>query len=279
MPELPDLSDPDETPLSPEQDAAVRRLLAESGGPEALPDDIAARLSETLADLEAERAAALVAAAAPVGAGVAEEHGVIVPRDDLARRRRTKARVLLAAAAAVVVGAIATGLVTDRSGSDVTAAEQMAEEDPARTSEVAGDAGALAADEDDSAADREVAPEVGDTVTAEEAIPPNALQRTATDQPLRKIRADRLRDDLVALQHVALDHPDGVDYSGATMEAPDDFRCEPAAFGAGHLVGVEYAGRPAVVAFRAPMGSTQEAEVLACGTGDVLHSTTLATIN
>ncbi|TWG92671.1 hypothetical protein L615_000700000780 [Nocardioides sp. J9] len=92
---------------------------------------------------------------------------------------------------------------------------------------------------------------------------------------LRQVRPDRLREDLVAIQHLALPTRAAADYSNAVLTAPADFMCEPADFGAGYLVGVTYDGGSAVVAFREPMGSNQVAEVLACGTGDVLHSTIL----
>ena len=76
--------------LTPEEEAEVSRLLAEAGGPVAVPDHVVARLDATLADLvQAERDTAV----APV-----------VP---LATRRRWP-RVLLAAAA-VVVGGYAVG--------------------------------------------------------------------------------------------------------------------------------------------------------------------------
>jgi hypothetical protein len=96
-----------------------------------------------------------------------------------------------------------------------------------------------------------------------------------TDEPLREVRPDRLRDDLVALQRATLPHPATADYTRTTLTAPANFMCEDADYGSGYLVGVEYAATPALVAFREPVGTSQVADVLACGTGDVLHSTTL----
>ncbi|GAA4816762.1 hypothetical protein ACFQ0K_08280 [Nocardioides caeni] len=265
----PDGSDADGPELSPEQDAAVRRLLAEAGGPEALPDDVATRLEETLAELRAERDAADL-----VSTGVAEEHGVVLPRDELAGRRRRKARLLLVAAAAVLVGAVAAGQLADRPTDDAAVAGQSAEDDPARTADSAG--GAALQEGAELEPDASMPGDLEDSAQ-DDGLAARPLERVPSDGPLRSIRADRLREDLVALQHVSLPDPATVDYSGAVFVAPQDFMCEPADFGAGHLVAVEYAGRPAVVAFRAPAGTTQEADVLACGTGDTLHSVTLAT--
>src|SRR3712207_3173459 len=76
--------------LTPEEEAEVSQLLAEAGGPIAVPDDVVARLDATLDSLvEGERTTAV----APV-----------VP---LATRRRWPR--LLLAAAAVVVGGYAVG--------------------------------------------------------------------------------------------------------------------------------------------------------------------------
>lgn len=254
-------------PLSPQQEAAVRRALAAAGGPEPMPEQIAARLDGVIAELAAERSAD---DAAPAGA---HERGIVVPLDPAARRRRTRVRVLLGAAAAVIAVAVGAGILKDRED-DVTAADQIAEDNPARS-----DSG------NDAAAPNEAASEApGATSGAPSDVPsrsslsatayPN-LKRVVTDEPLREIHADALRADLVALQQAALPHA-AADYQAATLSAPAAFRCEPADFGAGYLVGVTYEGKPAVVAFRKPMGSTQVAEVLACGTGDTLRSTSIA---
>ena len=61
------------------------------------------------------------------------------------------------------------------------------------------------------------------------------------------------------------------------MQAPQGFACKSAAWGRGVLVAVRYDGAPAFVAFRMPMGETQVVDVLQCGTGDTLRSTTLPT--
>ena len=81
---------PDE--ITPEQDAAVRRLLGQVRHDEAIPDEVAARLDQTLAGLE------------PLHSSVVADLGA-------ARRRRRNASRLLLAAAAVVVAGVGLGQV------------------------------------------------------------------------------------------------------------------------------------------------------------------------
>lgn len=253
--------------LDPQVEAAVRRTLAAAGGPEPMPDAVAARLDGVLGGLVAERAATATVSHP-------ENPGIVVPLDAAARRRRVRVRVLLGAAAAVVAVAVGAGVVNDTPGDGGGDASTAADEAPARDedSAVAGDNGS---------AGEELAE--GEGALGEESPSPSSapqpgssdLRRVVTDERLRDVRADHLREDLVALQHISLPHPAAADYSRATLTAPADFMCEPTDFGTGYLVGVRYDGKPAVVAFREPMGSNQPAEVLACGTGDVLHSTIL----
>ncbi|WP_418061506.1 hypothetical protein [Pimelobacter simplex] len=266
-------------PLSPAQEAAVRRALAEAGGPEPMPDEVADRLDAVIAGLSAER----TGSALPPG-GVPENHPeapAVIPLDPAARRRRTRARVLLGAAAAVAVVAVGIGIANDHGvGADDSAAtaDQLSEKDPARSAEGAGSADSPDAvqDADPSAPAYGSDGDLGSTSTLEGQAGA-APRRVPTDEPLRTVRVDRLREDLMALQRVTLPPAAAADYTGTTLAVPPDFLCAEASYGPGQLVGVRYDGKPAVVAFRAPVGSTQEAEVLACGTGDVLRSMTLAT--
>lgn len=264
------------TALDPVREAALRRVLAEAAGPEPLPPYVATRLDDVLTGLVAERSTAPSEAPVPT-VSHPEGHGVVVPLDAAARRRRVRVRVLLGAAAAVVAVGVGVGAingVSQQRSDDVTAANEMAEEDPARSDEgEVSDAEPPAASQDrseEAASPQEAGGETGDMVAQQP-------RRVVSDDPVREVRPERLREDLVALQHVTVPRAAVADYSRPTLSAPADFMCEPTAFGPGYLVGVEYAGKPAVVAFREPVGSTQAAEVLACGTGDVLHSTTLAT--
>lgn len=248
-------------PLSPAQEAAVRRALADAGGPEPMPGEIVDRLDTVIAGLAAERSAPEISHP--------EDHRVL-PLDAAARRRRVRARILLAAAAVVVAGAVGAGIINDRGEDALTAADQTSDDDPARSDGADAkssldSAGSASEDEaTQGAAEPEAAPDI--------VVEP---RRIVTDEPVREVRAGNLREDLVALQHSTLPHPAAADYSGATLTAPSSFMCEPAIFGNGYLVGILYDGKPAIAAFREPVGETQAAEVLACGTGDVLHSTTL----
>lgn len=255
--------------LDPQVEAAVRRTLAAAGGPEPMPDAVAARLEGVLDGLVAERAAT-------ASVSHPENPGIVVPLDAAARRRRVRVRVLLGAAAAVVAVAVGAGVVNDTPGDGGGDASTAADEAPARDEDsgMAGDEGALGEELAEGGSDLE-----GETADPSSAPQPGAAEqrRVVTDERLRDVRADHLREDLVALQHISLPHPASADYARATLTAPADFMCEPADFGTGYLVGVRYDGKPAVVAFREPMGSNQAAEVLACGTGDVLHSTILPT--
>ena len=123
-PHDPDGDRPVDLPVDAEEQAFVRALLGEvGGGPEPLPDDVAARLDARLASLVSERAAG--------GDGPAQP--VVVPLDR-ARRRRRRGLTALVAAAAVVVGGYTvttTGLLTGSSGgaADSTAAGGVAAED------------------------------------------------------------------------------------------------------------------------------------------------------
>ena len=266
-----------DAPLDPQVEAAVRRTLAAAGGPEPMPADVAARLDRVIDGRVTERSASGATVSHP------ENPGIVVPLDPAARRRRVRVRVLLGAAAAVVAVAAGAGVVNnDRQGDGGEAATATSDEAPARDAvgdtvgesagAPGGDTSALQDSNDDAAG-----------ATAKEASPsgvPEAsaqsLRRVVTDEQLRRVRPDHLREDLVALQHYSLPHPAAADYRRATLTAPADFMCETADFGSGYLVGVLYDGKPAVVAVREPVGSNQAAEVLACGTGDVLHSTILA---
>lgn len=255
---------PLDPPLDPQVEAAVRRTLAAAGGPEPMPAEVIARLDGVIDGLVAERAA---------GASVShpENPGIVVPLDAAARRRRVRVRALLCAAAAVVAVAVGAGIVNNDTGDGGDATTATSDEAPAR------EAGGTAADNDETTKEYAAPESAADAASPSSAPEMSAdLRRVQTDEPLRTVRPDHLREDLVALQHYFLPHPSEADYTQATLTAPTRFMCEGADFGNGYLVGVQYDDKPAVVAFREPVGSNQAAEVLACGTGDVLHSTILA---
>lgn len=257
----------DGAPLDPAVEAAVRRTLAAAGGPEPMPGDVAAKLDGVIDGLVAERTASGATVSHP------ENPGIVVPLDAAARRRRVRVRVLLGAAAAVVAVGVGAGIINNGTrGDGGDAATATSDEAPAR--DEAGGAAELQGDAPASASDNDGQADSADSSTAPQQESAD-LKRVTVDEQLRPVRPDHLREDLVALQHFSLPHPAAADYAQATLTAPADFMCEAADFGRGYLVGVLYDGKPAVVAFREPVGSNQAAEVLACGTGDVLHSTIL----
>lgn len=248
-------------PLTPQQEAAVRRALARAGGPEPMPGDVADRLDAVIAGLAAERATG-----ADGAEGVDElEHpapdgSVVVAMDPAARRRRTRVRVLLAAAAVVVVGGVAGGVIRGEEPQGDSLRSTPAG-DAAR-----GSAGSSASE------NKAAAPEAG-AADSSDAVGDARSRRMLTRGALHVVRPGRLHDDLVALRR---DLPARPRYARTTLAAPADFTCPGAGFGPGFLIGVRYDGQPALVAFRRPAGDSQVVDVLACGTGEVLTSTTLA---
>ncbi|HSV38542.1 MAG TPA: hypothetical protein VLI04_07260 [Nocardioidaceae bacterium] len=82
--------------LSPEEEAVISRLLADSASPVSMPSDVSARLDAVLADLVAERAEA---EAAPV----------------IAIRRRRWPQVLVAAAAVSLFGYVGANVMSQQS--------------------------------------------------------------------------------------------------------------------------------------------------------------------
>ena len=61
------------------------------------------------------------------------------------------------------------------------------------------------------------------------------------------------------------------------LAAPEmGFSCGPADYGVGKLMAVRYNGMPAVLAYRPPKGDTQVVDLLQCGSGDLMRSTTIS---
>src|SRR5215218_10752286 len=105
------MTDPtDPTGLSPEDEAEVRRLLAEAGGPVATPPEVVASLDAALAGLVAERAGS-----APDSKDSEPVDHTVVHLDS---RRRRWPKVLLAAAAVVLGGYALGSTVLPLQGSD-----------------------------------------------------------------------------------------------------------------------------------------------------------------
>jgi hypothetical protein len=229
--------------LTPEQEAEVRRLLADARHDEPIPTDVADRLDTVLAGLTRDE---------PGSPGVA-------PVIDLAaRRRRRNAAAVLAGAAAVIVAGFAIGQVIDVGSNDAADSSTAADANASRE----GPAG-------DSADD------AGGSGTLAES-PESAPQPTAGQAPLilsSKHLARDLDDQLMdySASSDAVRNPPGPAYASVGCTPP------PAStkFGLGDFFPALYDDTPAVLALRPPADGVQRADVLACVTAEVLASTTI----
>lgn len=240
-----------ELPIDPDDETAVRRLLAEARTTGPVPPAVADRLDASLAALVAERADQLPDES-PVAA--------VVP---LAGRRRRTVSLLVAAAAVVVGGVAVGGIIADDRGSSM---------DDSGASGTAVDRADEEADAGDAAPSES---RTGDDMTASSADDDPEI-KVRPDSRAPRVRSAHLMADIVALKGRLLRPATTPDYGAAELLTGPAFPCGDARWGKGVLVGVRYDGRPAVIAFRAPRGDSQVVEVLQCGTGDVLRSTTIA---
>ena len=152
-----------ESPLYPADDERIRRLLAEARHTEPMPEAVAARLDQVLADLVADRAEREPPepAAAPV--------------DLAARPARTAANLLVAAAAVVPVGFGITQVLPDAASAAAAATRRPP------TTAAGGEA----------AAERPTAPE-----TAVVAADPAARGRRGPQSQAFAIRSERFGPDV-----------------------------------------------------------------------------------
>lgn len=255
---------------SAEEEARLRRLLADARHEAPVPADVAARLDEVLGRLEAGE---------DVPSGMSGT-GVL----ELAAARRRRAASMLVAAAAVIAVGIGLGQVVDLSGggsgSDSSGAESAvtAERDQERARSAApdrDDTGEGGSSPGGAAANDELSP--GATMSREE--PPRAV--VVVDRRLARVGDDSFSDDAAVVQRRAIRTGGGPSARVARLRAaprPVARRwqdCAPAEWGEGIPVAVLYDGEPAVLAFRAPAGDSQVVDLLQCGTGGVLRSTTL----
>jgi hypothetical protein len=230
-----DHSEDVDEPLTPVDEESVRRLLLAASGPVPTPDDVAARLDDVLAGLQAERDGS---AAAPV-------------TDLAAHRRRSWPKVLVAAAAVVVVG-VGIGNISDNSGGGGGDAATSARVD-------AAEGGRAAAPE---AGEAEIAPPAEDSDATSErdtllgTVPTSALPRIRTDSAT--LDAQRILD--LALGRVATDE----------QVAPQDQSrvraCDIPAVSRGEtLVAVRLEGRRASLLFgKEDAEGSREAQVYSC---------------
>lgn len=235
-----------ERELPPEQEAAVRRLLADARATDPPPADVVDRLDRVLAGLGDEGVP-----------GSSTGHTLAPPW------RRRRATALLVAAAAVVALGVGLGQLDGGSDTDGSGA--------------------------DAAVNAERAPSALVEDGASSAVPPPVqppmVQGSApeTTGPVGRVRAGHFSADVNQLRRaIPDDAPDGEFVQLPRAQLPKDyivngraFECPPAPWGSGVLVPVYFGGTPAVLAYRPVTGESQIVELLRCGTGESLRSTTL----
>ncbi|CAN5407443.1 hypothetical protein BH11ACT8_BH11ACT8_14800 [soil metagenome] len=246
---------PDPEPdLTREQEAQLRRLLAEARHGEPIPVDVANRLDRVLEQLAEEEPDALPAS------------GRL--HDELAARRRRRVTALLVAAAAVVVVGVGIGQVTKDTASD--------EASPA--------ASGSAADAQDSVdglasggAELATKPSPGESAPSV-AQGPKADTKTSGQllAPVRLSERGFAREAVRFARRPGYRAVDAQPVSGADLSSAEAFMCPAADWGEGKLLAALYDGVPTVLAYRPANGATQTVDLLRCGTGEVLRSTVLA---
>lgn len=241
-------------PLAPEDEARVRSLLADARETGPMPPAVVARLDEALVGLAAQRVVD--------EAQLTEATGYGATVHPITRSRRHRVAAVLGAAAAVAVLGLGVGAVLDngQDGADNASSAdskvdrgQLNDADEPRVEATPGDALVTGA-------------EMGDA------------ERFIVGDRAFVVRSSHLTRDLARLQARLLVGRNSVsidDYRRDLVHHPKGFACEIADWGRGILIGVRYDDAPAFVAFREPMGESQVVEVLQCGTGDLLRSTTL----
>ena len=237
-------------PLSPADEERISALLADARATEPMPADVVARLDQSLAGLAAERIAI-----DPVPADN------VVP---ITRTRRHRVVAVLGAAAAVVVFGLAVGTFFDQSGGDGDSDRPAADSDVER--------GAATSD----SAEQEVLPseaaEPDDDATTRDGDDVIVADRAYV------VRSRHLSADLARIQGLVLPDPE----RRRLLAVPSCRRPRASPARPPRGAGASWSrcgttAHPAFVAFRGPMGDVQVVDVLQCGTGDLLRSTTLPT--
>jgi hypothetical protein len=252
--------------LTAEQEAAVRRLLAQARHDAPVPADVAARLDEVLGGLVADEGVDDLEVFESEGAGsVVELAGV--------RRRRRNAGRLLLAAAAVIVGGVAVGQSLDTAGLDVSggdADEGSSVADAPRDGDSAGRAEEEAAGGDDAVAPESAPDPVasGETYLLDQLDAPLELtsENFAADvqRELGRTADERRRAANASLDGVA-----------AFTAANREFVCAAGAYGQGATLPAYYDAEEAVLVLRRPRAGIQRVDLLTCGTAFQLNSVDL----
>ncbi len=275
---------PEQDPeLTPEQEARVRRLLAEARPHptrDALPPEVATRLDATLTALVEDPTTAPLGAA-PAGTAEGSTAGAVTV---LAARRRRHVGGLLLAAAAVVVAAVGIGQVADfdggTSGSDAGGTAAVDSGEGADRGAVSGSAESL----DDGGAAEEVAPTPMTEPGAGLAAPQDESSSSDRLQAVTRVRVrvQQFSRDSADIRAALTSTPVRDEYAApsparlpAILRTRQVFECGSTDLGSGTWVAVVYDRAPGVLVFRRSAGDTQVVELVQCGTGEILRSTTL----
>ncbi len=269
--------------LSPEQEARLRRLLARSRHDERVPDDVAEHLDGVLARLEA---------------GDPELTGPRARKAEVyalaARRRRTAATMLAAAAAVAVVGVGLGQVVGSSAGED----SLMAESDTAASDDSAESAdrseGRASGEDLDATGGGEIDDQLDEGLDEELAAGAEMLSDGAVSEfsaledlvvlrgRLADVREERFTRAATRIQRLVIGGDAEVAPQNTTSlrrAAPRVQRawqgCAPADWGPGTPVAVLYERSPAVLVFRPATGDAQVADLVQCGTGEILRSVPL----
>ncbi len=271
--------------LSPEQEARLRRLLARSRHDERVPDDVAEHLDGVLARLEAGD---------PDLTGPRARKAEVYA---LAARRRRTAATMLAAAAAVAVVGVGLGQVVGNAGGGGDS--MMAEADTAATDESAESAdrteGRASGEDLDTTGGEELTDELptddlGELAAGAELSADGAYSQfdaaledlVVLRGRLADVREERFTRAAARIQRQVIGRDARTktsDTSSMRRSAPRVQRawqgCAPADWGPGTPVAVLYERSPAVLVFRPATGEAQVADLVQCGTGEILRSVTL----
>lgn len=271
--------------LTPEEEGAVRDLLASGRHDEPVPPAVAARLDATLAGLSRERSPAAITPAPDAAHPVEEETPDSPPGDLAARRsRRTRQRLAgaLVAAAAAVVAVVAISQTVPSPLSDSA--------DSAAGGSEAGDGG-VSADELEAPSSEEANGSAGggadrggslnqgqDEVTAPYDAPSELRAEAPADERGRRravvglpvVRDATFADDSRAAraQRAELTASEG----RLALPYPD---CE-ADTGSGRQVLVRHRGGPALLVFRQASGAVQQVDLYRCGSSEPLRTAMIA---
>lgn len=260
------MSESSDSPLSAEQESAVRRELAAARHREPIPADVADRLDDVLASLS-----------------LADVHDPSLderPTDTLAaRRRRRNATRLLLAAAAVVVAGVGIGQLISDGGNGDGAASLSERADPDRGSDSA--AGGSSSDSSDPGASSGS----GDPGDPGDSVAPGssalAAPESVEDLPLRLTSAGLAEELRAALQQVP-----GGDFPAPSQAAPSasaeeliseapGFTCTDPPASGGRLLPAYVDDAPAVVSLTSGEDGARLADVVDCATGETLQSVDL----